>query len=115
MQGTVFNIQKFSINDGPGIRTTVFLKGCPLNCLWCHNPESKRAAPEVFFDRKKCTLCSRCLPACEKNLHRISEAGHDYLREGCTACGKCTDSCLVGALEVTGRLMDSVEVIAEVL
>ena len=115
MQGTVFNIQKFSINDGPGLRTTVFLKGCPLNCLWCHNPESKKAMPEIFFDRKKCTFCSRCAPACEKNLHRISEGEHDYLRSDCTACGKCTDSCLVGALEVTGKLMDSAEVIEEVM
>jgi len=62
-KGTVFNIQKFSINDGPDIRTTVFLKGCPLDCIWCHNPESKLTKPEIFYDPRKCVSCGACVQA----------------------------------------------------
>lgn len=113
--GTVFNIQKFSINDGPGIRTTVFLKGCPLGCLWCHNPESKRAAPEMFFDTGKCTYCGRCATACESQLHTFDGGVHIYDRESCTLCGKCAEACFVGALEITGKQMSAEEVIGEVM
>jgi len=115
MKGTVFNIQKFSINDGPGIRTTVFMKGCPLSCAWCHNPESKLARPEIFFDKAKCTVCGRCAAVCPLGAHRISDGTHLYEREICTACGRCADGCLVGALDKTGKKMSDEEVIAEVM
>lgn len=114
-KGTIFNIQKFSINDGPGIRTTVFMKGCPLNCLWCHNPESKSSKPQIFFDTNKCTGCGRCISACESALHIIEDGVHTFRRNDCLACGKCADKCLNDALELSGYTKSVDEVIKEVL
>jgi len=100
MKGTIFNIQRFCVNDGPGIRTTVFLKGCPLNCAWCHNPESKIKRPQIMFDASKCVCCGRCASICKN--HFITDTTHKYLRENCTACGNCTEQCLYSALESAG-------------
>ena len=83
--GTVFNIQKFSINDGPGIRTTVFLKGCPLSCIWCHNPESKSSKPEIFYNSKKCIMCGECMKVCGVGAHSFDGGIHTYNREKCVA------------------------------
>ncbi|MBE6607203.1 MAG: glycyl-radical enzyme activating protein [Ruminococcaceae bacterium] len=102
MDGTIFNIQKFCVNDGPGIRTTVFVKGCPLNCLWCHNPESKSTNTEIFYNPKKCISCRKCAMLCENACHGFSENGHAYSRESCLACGKCSEECYSGALEKVG-------------
>ena len=113
--GTVFNIQKFSINDGPGIRTTVFLKGCPLNCVWCHNPESKSALPQIFFDAKKCIGCKACAVNCKMGNHIFENNEHTYNRANCTACGECTLECYTNALEKAGKKMTTDEVIKEVL
>lgn len=114
-KGTIFNIQKFSINDGPGIRTTVFMKGCPLNCLWCHNPESKSNKPQIFFDTNKCTACGRCIDVCELCLHSITDSVHFFNRNDCIACGKCADKCLNSALELTGYEQSVDNIIKEVL
>ena len=114
-KGIVFNIQKFSINDGPGIRTTVFLKGCPLRCAWCHNPESNSVKPEIFYDAKKCLLCGKCAMVCENGCHKFIDGIHIYDREKCIACGKCVDKCVVEALETAGKEMTVEEVISEVL
>jgi len=113
--GVVFNIQKFSINDGPGIRTTVFLKGCPLRCIWCHNPESKSAKPELFFDDSKCVQCRRCGAVCALDCHVFENGQHQYDRAQCAACGKCTQACLADALQLAGTEQTVSEVLDEVM
>lgn len=111
---TVFNIQRFSVNDGPGIRTAVFFKGCPLNCLWCHNPESKSSAPELSFNPDKCVGCGNCLSLCPGQVHSASDGEHRIDRTKCRLCRACADYC-AGALEVVGRDMTVEEVLKEVL
>ena len=114
-RGMVFDIQKFSVHDGPGIRTTVFLKGCPLRCIWCHNPESWAGKAELLFNAAKCTACGRCVPACPHGCHKIEQGRHVFSRENCTGCGKCVKHCLSDALELCGKLRSVEEVISEVL
>lgn len=115
VSGTVFNIQKFSINDGPGIRTTVFLKGCPLNCLWCHNPESKSIKPEIFYNFEKCIGCSKCVNICPNGCHIIENDKHIYNREKCIVCSECADNCFVESLEAVGENKTVDHVMTEVL
>lgn len=71
--GVVFDIQKFCVNDGPGIRSVVFLKGCPLKCLWCHNPESNSIKPQLYCEWSKCISCGKCVSVCENNVHEIKK------------------------------------------
>ena len=113
--GIIFNIQRFCTQDGPGIRTTVFLKGCPLRCAWCHNPESHRIAPEVLFSPEKCIGCGDCAAACEKQLHRMTEGLHGFDRHGCGGCGRCAEACCTGALELCGHTVTPQEALATVL
>ncbi|MBQ7595467.1 MAG: glycyl-radical enzyme activating protein [Clostridia bacterium] len=109
----MFNIQRFCIHDGDGIRTCVFLKGCPLRCVWCHNPESYDMAPSLSFDIKMCSSCGRCLAVCPA---RTTENGVLKLeRKKCKLCGKCIDACLCGANEMIGKEMTAQAVMAEVL
>ena len=115
MKGIVFNVQKFSVNDGPGIRTTVFLKGCPLSCLWCHNPESKVLAPQLMYSAEKCVLCGKCMHVCDKNVHSFVDNKHILDREKCVACGKCEEECLYEALEIAGKERSVDEVLDEVM
>ena len=111
----VFDIQKFSIHDGPGIRTTVFLKGCPLRCVWCHNPESWRPEPELLFTAAKCTGCRRCAEVCPAGVHAFTADGrHELDRAACVRCGKCVEQCPAEALELCGRSLTVEEVMAEV-
>ena len=96
MSGNILNVQRFCTHDGPGIRTTVFFKGCPLHCTWCHNPESQARQAEVLYNDERCVNCLRCVSACPNGQHRIREGKHDFDRAGCIACGKCTKVCPQG-------------------
>jgi pyruvate formate lyase activating enzyme len=115
MTGMIFDIQRFSIHDGPGIRTTVFFKGCPLNCLWCHNPESKTIRPQLSFKPELCIGCGACFQHCPRSVHRLEAEQHRLERDRCTACGVCTETCYAEALELVGRRVDAEDVIREVL
>jgi pyruvate formate lyase activating enzyme len=115
LQGIIFDIQKFSIHDGPGIRTTVFLKGCPLDCRWCHNPESKEGAVEISYHAERCLGCGRCVVACPHGCHTVDEKGHHYDRAQCARCGTCVPECYAQAVEVVGRSMTVSQVLDEVM
>jgi glycyl-radical enzyme activating protein len=100
----IFDIQRFSVQDGPGIRTTVFFKGCPLKCLWCSNPESQSPTPQLLYFETRCTHCYQCTDKCPSGA--ISKAGDGTLtldRQACTACGTCVEECLAEARSISGR------------
>lgn len=113
-RGTVFNIMRFSVHDGPGIRTTVFLKGCPMHCAWCHNPEALAGAPEVMLRPERCIACADCVALCPHGA--ISEQGGAYVTDPdlCARCGTCAEACASGARELVGREMSIDEVMREV-
>lgn len=113
--GVVFNIQRFSIHDGPGIRTTVFLKGCPLRCFWCQNPESQSGRPEIVLDRRKCTLCGACYAACQYGAVLLEETRPVFDRGVCRGCGRCAVICPSEARRLSGKRMTVEEVMREVL
>ncbi len=113
-RGWVFNLQRFSLHDGPGIRTTVFLKGCPLRCQWCHNPEGLLKQPQVRLSRALCTRCGRCVTACARGGHEVTVEEHHLHLEACVRCGCCVDACLIGALEMVGQRMSVEDVLAVV-
>jgi pyruvate formate lyase activating enzyme len=114
-QGLIFSIQRYSIHDGPGIRTTVFFKGCPLHCRWCSNPESINGQRELVFRKSRCNACGRCISVCEAGALRQDREGVALDRGKCKLCLKCLEACYEEALEVTGRYHSLNEVLDECL
>lgn len=105
LTGYVFDIKKYAIHDGPGIRTTVFFKGCPLQCRWCHNPESWRLSPELGFRRTRCLRCGRCVEACKEQAITLTESTAVTDANKCRICGECVNVCLSQAREIIGQKM----------
>ena len=112
MTGTVFDMQRFSLHDGPGIRTIVFLKGCPLHCRWCSNPESQNSSPIVMYKKSDCFKCGRCISVCKVGAISFDNETH-INREKCTGCGECTNVCPSGALVLKGKTITIQQAIKE--
>ncbi len=113
--GLVFDIKKFSIHDGPGIRTTIFFKGCPLTCWWCHNPESQAVGAEIVFGQGKCIRCHACLVRCEQEA--ISWNGDGVAStdsQKCTLCGQCVEACYTEARQIVGQKMTVAQVMEKI-
>lgn len=114
MEGVIFDIARWSGHDGPGIRSVVFFKGCPLRCAWCHNPESQRSEPDLLYLENKCIGCGRCIAACPSGARRISNGVLATDRGLCDTCGRCVEACYTEALQISGRRMSVQEVVDEV-
>lgn len=114
MTGLVFNIQRYSIHDGPGIRTTVFLKGCPLSCSWCHNPEGLSPEPEVLIVHDRCRDCGACVRACPRPPALRPDGRGRTNRLACRHCGRCVEACLAGARRLVGEKMTVEDVVSRV-
>ncbi len=112
--GIIFNIQRYSIHDGPGIRTTIFLKGCPLNCWWCQNPESQLTEQEMVFREDRCIGCGACSTICPSNVIQIKNGLPVTEKEKCILCGKCIEKCPALAREMIGKKLTTEEVIKEI-
>lgn len=111
----VFDIRRYSIHDGPGIRTAIFLKGCPLHCKWCHNPEGISKKPEIIFREQRCKFCETCVENCSSNAIVTLDKGKVIDPIKCNLCGDCVSVCPSEALELVGRIMSTQEVIDEIL
>lgn len=114
LSGVVFDIQRFALHDGPGIRTVVFLKGCPLRCRWCSNPESQQPQPQLAFIARKCTHCLECVKVCPHGAHTAVDGKHQWLNERCCACFRCVAVCAFEALRSIGKTMTVEEVMVTV-
>ena len=109
----VFNIQKYSIHDGDGIRTTIFFKGCPINCAWCHNPESQRFDKELLYFKDRCTGCGKCVQRCPNGANTMVDGKAELDRSKCNACGVCADWCIVQARDIAGKEYTVKELVKE--
>ncbi len=115
IKGMVFDIQRMCIHDGPGIRTTVFMKGCPLSCAWCHNPEGYAGKPQLAFTPTLCIGCGFCFRTCPRGAHVMEGEAHLLLRDRCLECLACTEKCYSGALEAIGSEQTVGEALGEVI
>ena len=114
-RGLVTHIQRFSLDDGPGIRTTVFLKGCQMRCAWCHNPEGLNAEPELQVVAERCIGCGVCLERCRQGAHELVDGRRRFLHRRCIACGRCAETCYTDALIFVGETKSTREVVEEVI
>ena len=112
LEGIIFNIQRYSVNDGPGIRTLIFFKGCPLQCAWCSNPESQRRQPQIMYFENLCGLCGACVSACPIDCILIKDNRREHDRESCMVCGDCEKVCPHSAVKMVGEKVFSDEVVA---
>jgi len=112
--GIVFDIKKYAIHDGPGIRTTVFFKGCPLRCWWCHNPEGQDLEPELVYRKNRCIGCGECIKKCPKQAIFLEDQHISVNRKNCILCGNCSEVCPTDALSIAGRRMSAKEVLEEI-
>lgn len=115
IRGNILKIERFALDDGPGIRTTVFFKGCPLNCLWCHNPESIEMVPELVFHQDLCIGCGRCSEVCTESVHVLNKGKHELNREKCKHCGACVKECYSEAIEMLGSSFSVKQLLEKVL
>ncbi len=111
----IFEIKRFAVHDGNGIRTTVFFKGCPLKCVWCHNPEGLAGGPQLAYYENKCVSCGDCTGVCPENAHVFTDGVHTIDREKCIACGKCTEICPAEALMLYGKRMTADDILPVLL
>ena len=109
----VFNVQKYSIHDGDGIRTTIFFKGCPVNCAWCHNPESQRFDKELLYFKDRCTGCGKCVQRCPNGANTMVDGKAELDRSKCNACGICADWCITQARDIAGKEYTVKELVKE--
>ena len=115
IKGVIFDIQRFTLHDGPGVRTLVFLEGCPLGCLWCANPESNSSKPELGLIRSRCNKCDECVAVCPEHAIALDQTGMPRIdRKSCTNCGVCITGCLPKALILYGREVTAEEAYREV-
>lgn len=114
MKHLITDIQRFSLNDGPGIRTTVFFKGCNMRCTWCHNPETLSGDADLMFYGTKCIGCGKCFAVCPNGAHKLVDGRHIIDRSLCNKCGKCADLCYAQALVISGKEMTVEQIMDEV-
>ena len=114
MESLILNVQKYSIHDGDGIRTTIFFKGCPLECKWCHNPESQSYQAEMLYNKEKCTACGRCVSKCPQNGIQEVDGRFPIPRDICTACASCVDYCFNSARERAGKTYSQEDLLKEI-
>ena len=115
VSGIVFDIQRYSLHDGPGLRTNVFLKGCALSCRWCSNPEARQPRPEIAFFEKTCFLCGDCVPICSEAAILLDDHAVTWDRSKCNQCGRCAEICLAHAFSLIGKEMTAGAVVAQAL
>lgn len=115
VQGMIFDIDHFVVHDGKGIRTCIYVKGCPLHCEWCHSPESQKSSPQILFAASRCRLCGLCVSECTTGAQKITDRKRIFQRELCDTCTACTQVCNQGALTVSGKCFTAKQVVKEVV